>query len=72
MTWFDLNKLNKALYKMNDCPEYQEIAESAFKQMHRFSNEHLHVKGVSATSKKSEILSTIIDDMSNEILNEQD
>lgn len=70
MTGFDLEKMNKALYKLKDSHKAQRTAEAAFNQMHRFSNDHLHVQGVSATAQKSEVLSMLIDDMSTEILNE--
>lgn len=68
MAEFDLNKMNEALYKLKDSPKAQRTAEAAFNQMHRFSNDHLHVQG--AAAQKSEVLSMLIDDMSAEILNE--
>lgn len=72
MAEFDLNKMNEALYKLKRSSKAQHTAEEAFSQMHRFSNDHLHVQGVSATAQKSEVLSMLIDDMSTEILNEQE
>ncbi|GIB17000.1 hypothetical protein VCSRO90_2869 [Vibrio cholerae] len=70
MAEFDLNKMNEALYKLKDSPKAQCTAEAAFNQMHRFSNDHLHVQGASVAAQKSEVLSMLIDDMSAEILNE--
>ncbi|MBF4374505.1 hypothetical protein ERJ76_26265 [Vibrio anguillarum] len=72
MSEFDLNKMNEALYRLKNSPKAQHTAEAAFDQMHRFSNDHLHVQGVSATAQKSEVLSMLIDDMSTEILSNQD
>ncbi|EGQ8014454.1 hypothetical protein GOP96_07025 [Vibrio cholerae] len=68
MAEFDLDKMNEALYKLKDSPKAQRIAEAAFNQMHRFSNDHLHVQDASATAQKCEVLSMLIDDMSDEIL----
>lgn len=70
MAEFDLNKMNEALYKLKDSPKAQRTAEAAFNQMHRFSNDHLHIQSASVTAQKSEVLSLLIDDMSAEILNE--
>jgi hypothetical protein len=72
MAGFDLNQMNEALYKLKHSSKAQHTADEAFNQMHRFSNDHLHVQGVGATAQKSEVLSMLIDDMSTEILNEQE
>lgn len=72
MAGFDLDQMNEALYKLKYSSKAQHTAEEAFNQMHRFSNGHLHVQGVSAATQKSEVLSMLIDDMSTEILNEQE
>ncbi|EOX3117755.1 hypothetical protein ACPFMY_000594 [Vibrio cholerae] len=70
MAEFDLDKMNEALYKLKNSSIARETAEAAFIQMHRFSNEHLHVQDASGTVQKSEVLSMLIDDMSAEILSE--
>ncbi|ELO1827448.1 hypothetical protein QXB71_002685 [Vibrio cholerae] len=68
MAEFDLDKMNEALYKLKNSSIARETAEAAFIQMHRFSNDHLHVQDASATAQKCEVLSMLIDDMSDEIL----
>ncbi len=68
-TELDLNKMNAALYRLNDNPEAQLIAEEAFTQAHKFCNEHLYIEGNDVASTKSEILAMVMNDMSDEITN---
>lgn len=50
MAELDLNQMNEALYKLKHSSTARHTTEEAFNQMYRFSNDHLHVQGVSATA----------------------
>lgn len=70
MTEFNLAAFNDAISTLKNSPEAQSIAEQAFDQAHRFCNEHLHVadRYFASTATKSDILATLMNDMSSEIL----
>jgi len=68
MMELDLNAMNEALYRLKNSDKARDVAEAAFAQAHKFSNEHLHVVGPHEMANKSEIVSMILNDMSDEIL----
>jgi hypothetical protein len=68
MTELNLATFNDAVHRMVSDPHAQLIAEQAFEQAHRFCNDHLHLDGEDTALTKSDILATLMNDMSDEIL----